>query len=125
MADKMDLETAKAVIAEHRKQQDEERRESLRAYVGKFYKYRNSYSLPKTDADYWWLYRAVTGLGDGAFLNGWSFQGTSSGIVTIEPQEYGYEPDSGYTEITADEFWQAAADLNEIISQRLLAKVPA
>lgn len=36
-----------------------------RAMVGKCYRLRNSYSLPKGDSDYWPLFSRVTGVNDG------------------------------------------------------------
>ncbi|MDB4892195.1 MAG: hypothetical protein JWL61_4050 [Gemmatimonadetes bacterium] len=123
--DTMDLETARAVIAADREQKEQARRVELSAYAGRFFKYRNCYSCPEKESDYWWLYRAITGLADeGAYLNGWAFQRSVSGIVTIEPSQFGYEPDESYVEITADEFWAAANKLHLDIGAVLLAGEP-
>ena len=33
-----------------------------RDIVGKCFKFKNSYSCPETEADYWWAYKRITGL---------------------------------------------------------------
>ena len=70
--------------------------------LGKHYKYRNCYSCPQTDADYWWLYVKVTGI-RGTSAAAFSFQTDKDGKLEIETNEW-FSGSSGYTEITAKEF---------------------
>ena len=41
---------------------------SMRKYIGRHFKYRNSYSCPQKDTDYWWLYIRIIGVEDGSFV---------------------------------------------------------
>lgn len=54
--------------------------------IGRAYRYRNSYSLPQTDADYWWSYVIVTGQRDGMPI-GFEFQSDKDGLVMIRDNE--------------------------------------
>jgi hypothetical protein len=70
----------------HRELQDIEQAENEKratALVGRAFKYRNSYSLPQSDANYWWMYAIVTGQ-DGGVPMGLTFQRDKDGLVTIE-----------------------------------------
>lgn len=86
-----------------------------RALIGKCYKYRTSYSLPKEDADYWWLYIKVTGV-KGASMRIWRFDTDKYGKIQIEPDgmlAYENMQFGGYHEIPEAEFnaaWQATME---------------
>ncbi len=45
-----------------------------RKMIGKCFKYRNNYSCPETDADYWWLYSRVIAVDDDGGLIAFEFQ---------------------------------------------------
>jgi hypothetical protein len=62
-----------------------ERDAENKALIGKCFRYRNSYSLPKTERDYWWTYRKVTALGAHGRLRYFEFQTDKNGAITIEP----------------------------------------
>jgi len=51
----------------------------LKKLEGTYWKFRNSYSSPRTDADYWWKYRHVVKVTDDACLE----------MVDIEIDRYG------------------------------------
>jgi hypothetical protein len=67
---------------------------------GRFFKYKNSYSLPEKPSDYWWLYQKVIEIkpediymganGPLSHYRGWSFQTDKHGTITIENNKHGY-----------------------------------
>lgn len=69
--------------------------------VGRFWKYRNCYSCPESDDDYWWLYVKTTGH-DGRWLSGFMFERANGGRSTAEP--FTHRMLHGYEEISAGEF---------------------
>ena len=72
-------------------------------YVGKCYKYRNSYSVGEA----WWLYLRITKADDG--LDGYHFEHTSMDFFEIVRFKYWNIGDS-YEEITRKEFDDAWAN---------------
>lgn len=108
-------ESLSAEVARLREQlaaiEEAEQAEQNAALVGKCFKYRNCYSCPQSDADYWWLYIIVTGVGEHGAMKGWSFQTDSAGKITIEPAE-GFargrlmQSGGGYIEIAPKQFWR-------------------
>lgn len=74
-------DAAQVELWEIEKQEAEERNRSL---IGKCFKYRNSYSCPQEDKDYWWMYMKVSGV-SGTSLRVWRFQTDKYGKVDIEP----------------------------------------
>jgi hypothetical protein len=79
------LAEARAVIAEADSQRE---LAANRSHVGKFYRYRNSYSCPQSEADYWWLYIAVAGINEYGNMSGWSFQTDKDGKIHIDPERH-------------------------------------
>jgi hypothetical protein len=69
--------------------------------VGKFFKFRNSYS---GDKDPWWLFLYVYRLNEGS-ADGWSFQKDCYGKIDFDTEKY-FRLLSGYIEIDAKEFWE-------------------
>lgn len=59
----------------------EEKFEANKDFVGKFFRYRNSYSA---SCPGWWLYIAVQSMSEYGELQGYQFQTDSLGISTIE-----------------------------------------
>jgi hypothetical protein len=87
--------------------------EVVREAIGKCFKYRNCYSCPKEESDYFWLYAKVVGMRDGSAIV-FEFQTDKYGHLSVKPDEtyYGRAPneDRGYQPITAAEFnaaWRA------------------
>lgn len=87
-----------------RAEQERERKK----LIGKCFKYRNSYSMPQKDSDYWPIYVKVVGA-DGYRCRAFTFQTDKDGKIKIEPQDY-FSARDGYKPITAAEFnreWKA------------------
>lgn len=85
-----------------------------RALIGKCFKYRNSYSCPRSDEDYWWMYLKVLGA-SGTSLQIWCFDTDKYGKIQIEPDSrIAHECiQIGYHEIPLSEFnaaWQATME---------------
>lgn len=77
--------------------------------VGHCFKYRNSYSLPETESDYWWLYVKVLKVDDTSLLV-LEFQTDKYGEISIKPEtrNVGLEISYGtgnYIPIEASEFF--------------------
>lgn len=103
------VEAAHAVLMAAREAEDVRRAEADRKYVGKCFRYRNSYSA----GNGWWLYCIVTHMDEHRTLRGWKFQKDNDGRVSIETGHpfMGLSPNSGYAEIPAADFWREAATL--------------
>lgn len=83
--------------------ENEKRYEENKPYVGKYFSYRNSYSLPKDPEDYWTVFYRVDSINDGGHLIAMSFQTDKNGIVTFEPKHDVF-PSLLNFEITKEEF---------------------
>ena len=103
---------------------DQTQRETNAALVGRFFKYRNSYSCPSVPEDYWWLYLAVTEMNEHGTLHGWSFQTDKDGRMEIEPHarvlgQLVSGLGSNYIEIERKEFYAAFDQLAQTIRGRI------
>lgn len=87
-----------------------------RAAVGKYYKISNSYSLPETPADYWWLYYKVIAVKE-SHLRAWKFQKDCDNKIEIE-FDTDFRSIDIAKEISMKEFQQAWKKLKEEINQR-------
>lgn len=83
-----------------------EERKANAGLVGKHFRYRNCYSCPETDADYWWLYIKVTHLDESGHPYGVSFQTDKCGKVEVEKRTC-YLSGGNYQPISAAEFNRA------------------
>ena len=92
--------------SELREIEETENMKASKALVGKFFKYRNSYSCPKPN-EYWWLYTTVTGVTEEGNPLAWNFQKDIYGKVEVESDMFRPSLSAGYTEISAQEFWKA------------------
>lgn len=84
--------------------------EHSRALVGRYFKYRNSYSCPQKASDYWWLYARTDRLDRAGTLHGVTFQIDSRGEITVAPQRFMWQlfgDGSKYQPITRAEFQRA------------------
>ncbi len=79
------------------------RQDENTAYVGKCFRYRNSYSCPESEADYWWLYAMVTGLSDSGQPVGISFQTDKNGDIEFKSKLW-FTGSAGYEEISGEAF---------------------
>lgn len=78
------------------------------ALVGRFFKYRNCYSCPETESDYWWIYRKVTGVSEG-MLETFEFAKDKDGKMSVE-LDGACTIHSSWREIDAKEFAAAWDD---------------
>lgn len=104
----MNLETAQRVVAEHREAEQKRDAETKRKYIGRYFKYHNSYG---GDHARWWLYGAATEVTDYGQIQGLTFQHTSMDRIEIEPKGSISMGSGGWQEISAEEFWTAATGL--------------
>lgn len=98
MTRKADLEAQiKVLRGELNAIMDAEASERARQLIGRCFRYRNCYSLPETDADYWWAYKLI--LDEDHALE---FQVDKDGKVTVEEERWSPSL-SGWKEITREE----------------------
>lgn len=91
------------------------------ALIGKCHRYRNSYSCPETDVDYWWIYRRVIAV-DGSWLKTFSFQTDRNGKVTVQTEKQDFSDLSGWKEISDAEFSHAFNDMMRKVSDAYKAR---
>lgn len=68
---------------ELQRRRDLEQEKTLKQFVGKCYKYKNSYSCPQEEKDYWWLYIFVKEIKDSCLVCR-TFQKDLYGKITID-----------------------------------------
>ena len=94
---------------------DQRRYTENKPYVGKFFRFRNSYSCPQTDADYWYVYYRVDSISaPRGQLCGVRFQTDTDGkaeIVHSTPLSLSLL----FDEIDADAFYTALEDVQKIV----------
>jgi len=85
-------------------------------YVGKHFRYRNTYGGPDKEKDKWWLYLKITGISSTGWLNGYSFQNDKQGKINIETKELiRVGANIEYEQITAGQFNKAWRQINKQI----------
>lgn len=89
------------MMTELRAIEESERQSELMEYVGKYFKFRNSYSCPNGEEDKWWLYKKVTAEGDD--LTVLNFQRDVHGRIDISHERL-FCKLSGVIEISREEF---------------------
>ena len=67
--------------------EDAEKTQEHEKYVGRFFKYKNSYSCPETEKDYWWIYATILKTED-CGVRMFSFEIDSYGTFEIKPNEW-------------------------------------
>jgi hypothetical protein len=90
------------VWEEHQKKQTQK----AQKLVGKYFKFRNSYSCPEGEKDKWWLYTAIIGVKDGCCV-AIDFQTDKNGDVSIAKAYHApqfFENLEGYVPITKEEY---------------------
>jgi hypothetical protein len=118
------LQEAEAVIRAHREAQDAAKAAANRQYVGRYFKYLNSYSLPQPD-ERWWLYCAIESVDDVGTLRGWTFEHAIDDKITIERGVRANHVVQSGQEIGADEFWIAAAKIAQTVADTFARAAPA
>lgn len=113
------------VINAQREAQAAKQAEVARKLIGRFFKYRNR-SAPGIG---WWLYAMPTELTDYGAPTGLTFERRSyDGAIDVRLKgdlitlRYGLE-DSGWEEITATEFWNAAREIRDEVIADLTPSV--
>lgn len=83
------------------------------AFVGKCFKYRNSYSCPQQESDYWWLWVKVIGVKDEHLIVLEASKDSSGKICFGETQLSCYDGtiDENYKEVTQVEWEEAVNSL--------------
>lgn len=76
----------------------------LQTLVGTYWRFRNSYSCPESEADRWWVYKKIYGSGKEVFC--FEFQVGKDGKVTVE-KTFGRKPSAGWKPISSNQFWDA------------------
>lgn len=88
-------------------------------FVGKAYRFKNCYSCPSSEADYWWSYSKVLKVGEDGRLCAVGFEVDCNGEVCVRSNiEYGWTRFLDMEKITDEELrraWQKLVDrVNEI-----------
>jgi len=86
--------------------------------VGRCYKYKNCYSCPEKEEDYWNLYTKITGLTNSGSLKGVKFEVTSEGVASIRTFIHMHLSDK-YIECHVDEFNSEADKLILMAKEKL------
>lgn len=66
----------------------EKRQQRNAELLGKCFAYRNSYSCPQDESDYWTHYTKITDISDSGRLSGISFQRDKDGKIEFEPRNW-------------------------------------
>jgi hypothetical protein len=53
-------------------------------YEGRYFKYRNSFSCPEKESDYWWMYVRVDKVDNIHWMKGITFQTDRDGKISVE-----------------------------------------
>lgn len=81
---------------------DIEKSKEIQKYVGSYFKYKNSYSSPENENDYWWLYIYVKEIKNNDLIVV-SFQTDKDGKIIVDPNDY-WHHDDNYIECSQKEF---------------------
>lgn len=84
--------------------ENKERRDENAKLVGKFFKYRNNYSCPEKNSDYWFLYSTFTKQDSVGYLRELSFQTDKYGDGSFKVEKFSSGPLGGSVEISKKEF---------------------
>ena len=86
--------------------EDERKANEIKPLLDKCYRYRNNYSCPEKDSDYWWIYMKIIKI-DGPNVTSMQFQTDKYGKVIIVGNCSLYGLNSGWEEITNTAFIRA------------------
>ena len=98
-----------SIAAKLRQVEDTERECEALKLVGTYWKYRNCYSCPEKDSDYWWMYMKVVKTDGRGHLTTFDFQTDKDGNVSTRQNGYQHVLllKSGYVAISEAEFTRA------------------
>lgn len=100
--------------------EDKKWRKEMTPFVGRCFRYRNCYSTDRS----WWLYAKAVRLDpESRGFIVFQFETAVDGEISINftKRSYGWNPFSGYKEITEAEFEHAWKELSIAISDRTIA----
>lgn len=109
--EEIEQELAKLYALKHELNEieDAEQKEINKTLIGKCYKYRNNYSCPESDSDYWYIYARMIRIDEDGLLVAVRFQIDRNGRIEIEEdtdftsQHYA----SSWIEIQSEEYLEA------------------
>ena len=70
--------------------EDKKKAKGLKQYVGQCFRYRNSYSSPSQESDYWWMYYKIISVDDYACFYMLMFQIDNSGNIEINTERHNH-----------------------------------
>ncbi len=111
--EKIDEEIRKLVKAKRQLEESHFREKTLpkmRALIGSVFKYRNCYSCPQTDEDYWWMYTRITEASEEGLV-GVQIQRDRDGKISVQTAGFMLPMLDGYVEISKAEFDAAVGPL--------------
>jgi len=88
---------------EIQKREELKKEKVLKEFIGKYYKYKNSYSCPESATDYWWLYVRVKEIKD-YHLVCQTFQKDKYGKIMIDLNYEMHSIDNNYILCSKEEF---------------------
>lgn len=97
----------------------ERRIPAMKANIGSCWKYRNSFSCPQSDADYWWMYGMIIGITNEGSYQMVQFQTDTKGAISIVGREHMDDLNPGWQRIRNDEFDAAARALVAKVTELL------
>lgn len=80
------VEKLRSEIQEAEKNEDHKRRYPTMKLAEGFWKYRNCYSSPKTEKDYWWIYRRLSNVTPDGMMDLLDIQIDSDGHLRVQPR---------------------------------------
>lgn len=104
------------------KEEIEKRWTEWKEREGTFWKFRNSYSCPKSDDEKWWIYRHISNVTKDGFMDLLDFQMDKDGRLDVRERKrtsWLFESWSGWVPATREE-WLQAARVAEAITAKLL-----
>jgi hypothetical protein len=121
-----ELETKKAQAEELRKEiwaleakkRTEEIYPELKKLEGTYWKYRNCYSCPKSDADYWWKYRRISNVTTEARMDTLDVEIDKNGRLEIKTNQGDpriMQPMAGWVQVSREEWLEAVAAAKKIM----------
>lgn len=105
--------------------ESEARSKASAAVLGKCFKYKNFYSCPKTNADYWWLYTRVTAVDKTGWLRVFRFQTDTNGQTTIDPNTLHISANNLGEQITLRQFQHAWKGAARMLNSKAMAAMAA
>lgn len=87
---------------------------------GSYWKFRNSYSCPQSNADYWWMHRRITNVTPDGCMDVLDFQIDKDGRLDVrDAKRMPWEMMSGWVPSTEGD-WREAALVAQAIAGKLI-----